>query len=247
MRGRLCWRGWRGWQLREMPKTACTQQSLSLVGEIPVSMKSYAPLFAFAFLAFFSTRCASGYQNINPKIISYQSKSASNEILLEYKYDLLHKKYKAKESKHKVRLIAIKLTNLSDKDLIFGKDLKLITENGDPIRLLERDQVYKETKQIAATYLLYLALTPLQFTITRKTNGVITSSESIPVGFVVGPGLAARNMIVASSSNKRYKKELKEHYLLGRSLKKGETTYGLIGIRSSNYDAINFIPAASGE
>jgi hypothetical protein len=207
---------------------------------IPMSMKSYAPLFAFAFLVFFSTRCASGYQNINPKIITYPSKSASNEILLEYKYDLLRKKYKAKESKHKVRLIAIKLTNLSDKDLVFGKDFRLITENGDPIRLLERDQIYKETKQIAAAYLLYLALTPLQFTITRKTNGVITSSESIPAGLIVGPGLAARNVIVANSSNKLYKKELKANYLLGRPLKKGETTYGLIGIASGKSDAIKF-------
>jgi len=203
-------------------------------------MKQCLPILIFTFWALTLFSCASGYQNINPKIISYTSKSASNEILLEYKYDLLHKKYKAKENKHKVRLIAIKLTNLSDKDLIFGKDLKLNDENGDPIILLERDQIYKETKQIAAGYLLYLALTPLQFTITRKTNGVITSSESIPAGLIVGPGLAARNVIVASSSNKLYKKELKANYLLGRPLKKGETTYGLIGIASDKADAIKF-------
>jgi hypothetical protein len=206
----------------------------------PLSMKSYAPLFSFAFLVFFSTRCASGYQHINPKILSYNSNSASNEVLLEYKYDVLHKKYKKKESKHQVRLIAVKLTNLSDRDLIFGKDLKLIYENGDPVKLLERDQIYKETKQIAAAYLLYLALTPLQFTVIRKTNGVITSSESIPAGLIVGPGLAARNLIVANSSNKLYKKELKANYLLGRPLKKGETTYGLIGIAAGKADAIKF-------
>ena len=204
-------------------------------------MKPWTSIFSLIFLALIFGRCASGYQNINPKIIDYNSKSASNEILLEYKYDLLHHKYKKKERKHQVRLVAIKLTNLSDQDLVFGKDLKLNYENGDPIKLLELSAIYKETRQIAGAYLLYLALTPLQFTITRRTNGFITSSESIPVGLLVGPGLTARNVIVANSSNRRYKKELKENYLLGRTLKKGETTYGLIGIDSDKYDAIRFV------
>jgi hypothetical protein len=203
-------------------------------------MKQNAPLFLFTFLVLFLIGCASGYQTINPKIVSFNSKSASNEILLEYKYELLTNKYKKKERKHDVRLVALKLTNLSDKDLVFGQHLKLAYENGSLIKLLERDEIYQETKQIAGAYFLYLALTPLHLTINTSKQTGPYSSESIPIGLFAGPGLAGRNVIVASSSNKQYKKDLKEHYLLGRTLKKGETTYGLIGIVSGNYDAIKF-------
>ena len=54
--------------------------------------------------------CASGYQKINPKGINYVSKNIENNILLEYKYDLLQKKYKKKETKNEVKLIAVKIT-----------------------------------------------------------------------------------------------------------------------------------------
>lgn len=203
-------------------------------------MKHYTTLFSCAVLALFLNSCASGYQGINPKILTYNSKNASNEVILEYKYDLLQKKYKKKERRHDVRLVALKLTNLSEKDLVFGQDLKITYENGNAITLLERSQIYSETRQIAAVYFLYLALTPFEFTVTTRNSNGPSSSDSFPFGLFAGPGLAARNVIVAHTSNKRYKKELKEHYLLGKTLKKGETTYGLIGIVSSNYDAIKF-------
>jgi hypothetical protein len=34
---------------------------------------------------------------------------------------------------------------------------------------------------------------------------------------------------------------LKKFNLKDQTIKKGETTYGLIGIRSSNYDALNLV------
>lgn len=199
-------------------------------------LTSFLLLFSFGLLL---SNCASGYQSINPKIISYASKNNSNEIILEYKYDLLQKKYKKKERKNDMRLIAVKLTNLSDRDLVCGKDLKFMYENGKPITPLETKAIFNETKQISGLYLLYLLLTPLQFTVSTNANGV-QDNNSFPIGFFVGPGLAAGNMITANSSNRRYKKDLTDHNLLGKTIPKGETVYGLIGINSSNYDAITF-------
>lgn len=204
-----------------------------------IAMKPSQPIAILALLAIMLQSCASNYGFINPKIVSYGSKNTSNEIALEYQYDLLQKKYRKKERKNDVRLVAIKITNLSDRDLVVGQDLKLVYENGTPLRTLETKAFYNETKQMAGMYLLYMLLTPVKLNLST-TNGNGSNVESIPIGYGLGPGLALGNLFVASSANGRYRKDLKTHQLMGRTIKKGTTEYGLVGIRSSNYDAIKF-------
>jgi hypothetical protein len=43
------------------------------------------------------TNCASGYKMIEPKSINYVSTNETDKVKLEYKYDLLDKKYAKKE------------------------------------------------------------------------------------------------------------------------------------------------------
>lgn len=180
------------------------------------------------------TNCASGYKMIEPKSINYISTNENNNVKLEYKYDLLDKKYAKKELKKGVRLVAIKITNRSDNDLMFGRDVKLTHENGNEIFVMENEKVFMSLKQNTASYLLYLLLTPLNvYTI---ENGQQTSST--PVGLVVGPGLAGGNMIAASSANKKFKTELLEYNINGSLIKKGETKHGIIGIYSDSFDSL---------
>lgn len=179
--------------------------------------------------------CASGYKMIEPKSINYISKNQTDNVKLEYKYDLLDKKYAKKEIKKGVKLVALKITNSSDRDLIFGKDIKLTYENDSEIFIIENDKVFKTLKQSPATYLLYLLLSPMNL-YTTGSNGQETSST--PIGLVVGPGLAGGNMIVASSANKKFKTELLKYNINGTLIKKGETNYGLIGIKSDSFDSI---------
>jgi len=204
-------------------------------------MKNVFILFILAIILLVSNSCASNYRTINPKIISYVSKTTngSNDILLEYKYDLLYKKYKRKETKHDLRIVAVKITNLYEQDLVLGKDLNLTYTDGANIPLLSSKEIYREIKQHSGLYLLYLLLTPMQFNITTSNSNGGNNTQSFPIGFLVGPGLAAGNMIKASSSNRQFNNDLKMYNLKDRTIKKGETTYGLIGIRSSNYDALN--------
>jgi len=42
------------------------------------------------------TNCASKYRAIQPKSINYISENRSDGVKLEYKYNLLHKKYEKK-------------------------------------------------------------------------------------------------------------------------------------------------------
>lgn len=134
-----------------------------------------------------------------------------------------------------VKLVAIKITNYSNRDLMFGKDASLTYENGSEIVILENNQVFKTLKQSPASYLFYLLLTPMNL-YTTGTNGQETSST--PIGIVVGPGIAGGNIIAASSANKKFKKELLDFNINGAVIKKGETKYGLIGIKADSFDSL---------
>jgi hypothetical protein len=185
-------------------------------------------------LAITLTNCASGYKMIEPQSINYISSNESDGVKLEYKYDLLEKKYEKKELKKGVKLVAVKITNNSGKDLMFGRDVKLAYENGTEVYIMENEMAFKTLKQSPASYLWYLLLTPMNFYTTE--NGQETSST--PVGLVVGPGLAGGNMIVAGSANKKFKEEMLEYNVNGTIIKSGETKYGLIGIKTDSFDAL---------
>lgn len=184
------------------------------------------------------TNCASGYRTIQPASLNYVSLSDVNGLQLQYKYDLLDKKYAKKEVKKGVKVVSVKITNNTENDLVFGKDFNLAYENGSDVLLVDNTLVFKSLKQQPATYLFYLLLTPLTLSITQETNNSI-SQQNYPLGLVIGPGLAAGHMIASSSANKKFKNELLEYAIYGTIIPKGETRYGLIGINTDSYDALN--------
>ena len=206
-------------------------------------MKKMIKNCSLVIFAILLNSCASGYKKINPETINYASKSIEGNILLEYKYDLLEKKYKKNETKNNVKLFAVKITNNSEKEVVFGRDFKLIYESGTEVRLIETENLFKNIKQSPASYLWYLLLSPTQFYsgTTTTSNGYYTEtkpSNSFPIGLLLGPGLAGGNMIAASTANMNFKNELMQFDLNGKTIKKGETVYGLIGIKSRRYDSI---------
>ena len=190
----------------------------------------------FLFIAISTlTNCASGYKMIEPKSLNSVSTNKTDNVKLEYKYDLLDKKYAKKEVKKAEKLVAIKITNNSERDLIFGKDVKLTYENDSEIYVMENEKFFTTIKQSVASYLWYLLLTPLNL-YTTGSNG--QQASSTPIGLVVGPGLAFGNMITASSANKKFKTEMLDYNINETLIKKGETRYGLIGIKSNLFDSL---------
>ena len=156
---------------------------------------------------------------------------------------MLEKKYKKKETANNIKLIAVKITNSTDKDMLFGRDFKLKYENGNEVNIIETEKLFATIKQSPASYLWYLLLSPLQLYsgTTSTTNGYQTQTKSaisFPIGLIVAPGLAGGNMIAASSANTNFKNELIQFDLNGKTIKKGETVYGLIGLNSNSYDSI---------
>lgn len=196
-------------------------------------------IFLLLSVVLFLTGCASGYREINPEGLSYQSSSRKQDVSVEYKYDLLRKKYSKKEQKKDIRLVALRISNNSERDLVFGRDIKVNFDNGDQVILLGREKVFSELKQHPASYLFYLLLTPISvYTTNSNSNGYDMDTESFPVGLIVGPGLAGGNLIAAASANKKFKNELAAYDILGKTIPKGETVYGLLGLRADNYEAL---------
>jgi hypothetical protein len=184
------------------------------------------------------SNCATTYKEIHPSSVRYVSIDENNGVKFEYKYNLLDKKYAKKEKKNGVKLISVRLTNNSDKDLMFGRDITLTYANGNKVYTLDNEQTFKLLKQKTAFYLLYLLLTPLHATTTVSNGNRTSSSKPIPIGLVVGPAVTAGNIIVASLANKKFKTELFNHDLSGAIIKKGETKHGIIAIRSYSFDAL---------
>ena len=183
---------------------------------------------------FILSSCASSYEMINPSSLNYTSTDTKNDVTLEYKYDVLGTKYAKKEIKKGINVVAVKITNNSDSDLVFGQDIKLAYENGMEFPVVENDEVFKSLKQFTAGYLFYLLLTPMKLTVQK--DGELP--KTTPIGYGVGPGLAGINMIRSSTANSQFETELLEFDINGATIKKGETKTGLVGIRSDNYDSI---------
>ncbi len=185
--------------------------------------------------------CASGYKTINPDSIYYSSSDKKEGIELNYKYNLLDKKYAKKETKKGIRLVAVKITNNTENDIIFGDDFTLSYDNGNDLVFLDNESSFSSLKQSSASYLFYLLLTPINLYITKinsDSNGIQESTSTIPIGYVLGPGLAIGNLIGAGSANTKFKNELATNTIVGTTIKKGKTKSGLIGIKSTGFDAI---------
>lgn len=201
-------------------------------------MKNSNLLIVFSFL-FILSSCATGYQTVPTKQLTFASKNENQGVIMEYKYDYLTKKYANKQYKKGIKVVAVKIVNNSDKDLVFGENFSLSYANGIPLNVLGKEEVYQQLKQNSATYLLYLLLTPMRLE-TYETNsyGYQETTSSTPIGYVVGPGVAATNVIISSEANKKFREDLNQYLSNGQVIKRGETFYGLIGIRASSFDQI---------
>ena len=181
------------------------------------------------------TSCASRYKRINPETVVYNSISTDNGITMEYKYDVLTKKYKKKEGKKKLRVVAVRITNRGETEKVIGQDIRFVYQSGTELSLLDHKIIFKNLKQHPATHLLYMLFTPLNIYVSDGYNG---STSTIPVGLAIGPGLTLGNVLTSSGANRKFRKELEAKSLIGKIIKPGETVSGVIGIAAEGYDPI---------
>ncbi|MCO4293393.1 hypothetical protein NF867_11000 [Solitalea sp. MAHUQ-68] len=191
-------------------------------------------VIALALSSTLLTSCASTYRSLTPETISYQGESNTKNVTLSYAYNVLqekgNRKYARREVKTNNQVVAVKINNKSGKDLVFNEDIKLLAYDAPAVQVSPQ-VVYNDVKQSIPIYLLYLLLTPTKLTTAK--NGVQTSS--FPLGLILGPAISGGNMLVANAANEKFKDELTRYNLSGKTIKNGETTYGLLTLKSLGY------------
>ncbi len=192
-------------------------------------------IFGIFFLVICS--CASSYKQINPDDLFFTGNSDQDYIEFSYKTNILNtsgnRKFARKEVKSGASVIAVRIQNNSDKEIIIGQNAHLKSGNYH-LELLTPNQITSKIKQSTASYLLFLLLTPMQLTIDDGEG----PPESYNIGIGVGPGLSLLNMATASGANSAFNKELVQFSLINKSIAPGETTYGLVGLNYSSLGTI---------
>jgi hypothetical protein len=189
-----------------------------------------------AFIVLFGS-CATTYKPVYPSRVNYTTNNLEGGIAFSYKYDVLrengNKKYAKKEVSKGLKIVAVRISNFTDRTINVSNDLTFYLGN-TPIIPVDPLLAKNTLRQIVPSYLPYLLLTLLRLDVTAGS-----SFNSYPIGLVLGPGLTIGNMAVAASANKNFQTELNDQSLFNKDIPKGETVYGLIGIRDVGYSPIS--------
>ncbi len=174
-------------------------------------------------LLLFSSGCAHRFNTIHPGTVNYSWQKEAFGLRYSYEYDIPgitnNRRYARKEAKSGYRIVAVEVTNLTSMPLVFGKDIQPV-RNGRTLPLAEPEQALKKVKQKRGFYAFYLLLTPMVF--------IDAGGTSTPIGLLLGPGLAAGNIIKASKANRTFYQEVNNHLLKGKQIAPSQTVKGYI-------------------
>lgn len=193
-------------------------------------MRTLLRLSPILFFIFLFCGCAQSYRLLSPTNIGYTASNNLEDIRLEYRYDILsesgNKKISKKEKKNNIKLVAVKITNNTDKIINIGNNAAFFNGNS---KLYPMEPVFikKIIKQSVPSHLFYLLLTPLTLS--------VNDSNPFPVGLILGPGIAGGNMIVAGNANKNFYRELVQYDILYRDIQPNETVFGLVAFHNLDY------------
>ncbi len=197
-------------------------------------LKRYPSFCAGLSLLALTTGCAGSYAPIRPdRIATYQASAANAPVEFGYQYDVLrlhgNKKYVKKEAKRGYHVAAVRVTNRTERDLNFSRDLNLLY--GDrPIMPVGGTAAAQDLKQGVAIYLLYVLLNVNVGGTVNNSTGATSGGTFLPTG----PFIAGGNMLGASQANKNMRKEFEEFDLTNRIIKPGETVYGILSLRENS-------------
>lgn len=174
--------------------------------------------------------CAQNYYYIQPPKLNYTASNDLQDVKLNYRYDVLreagNKKISKRERKNKLKLVAVRITNNTDKIINIGDNAAFYSGN-TAIYPIDAISLKFSLKQSIPAYLLYLLMSPVTLS--------INYSKPIPIGLIAGPIIAGGNMLTASRANNKMYNELVQYDIMHLNIPPGETVYGLVGFRNIDY------------
>jgi hypothetical protein len=194
-------------------------------------------IIAILLVCIFLTNCAASYNKINPDSINYENNVISDNIELSYRYAVLadagNTRYANYERLKKIKVVAVKLKNNSDRSFIIGSSLKFYT-NDNEIDYVKPVDASKILYQRKIGYIFYIVLLPLHL-----EAGTGETIRSLPIGLVLAPLIIYANISTAHSANNKLKDELMNQNLFGKEIKSGETLTGLIILNIDGYNPLS--------
>lgn len=191
-----------------------------------------ALLLSLAAVALFSS-CARTYHPLQPASLRYtHHEEETAPLSLGYRYNILtekrNKKFSKAEKKRRLYLVAVEITNFSDRPMTLGKDFLL--QAGDvPVAPVSKMRLYNRLRQRPGFFMFYMFITPLNIT-TQTTSSHGTKYRFYPLGLIIGPALSFGNLSRAKNNNKKFKADLDIYDLSAKLIAPGETVYGLVGL-----------------
>jgi hypothetical protein len=198
-------------------------------------MKKIILNLSIAVFLFVLVGCASTYQPIIPSSVYYTNAETKDSLTFSYKYDVFkstgNNKYAKHEDEAGIKVVSVSITNNTGKTINMAENIAFFAGSRQIVPL-DPLLVKEQLKQGVGVYLLYLLLTPMQLT---SSNG--SSSSSVPIGLVIGPGITIGNMAVAASANADFFAELNANYVF-RNIENGQTKYALLGFRDIGFESL---------
>lgn len=178
-----------------------------------------------ALLILFSS-CASKYNPITIDNLNYRTDKKGSDIEYAVNTNVLmefdNNKYANKALKKDVSIIAIELTNHTDKTLDLDRDLQFLSGN-NPINPVDMEVAHSLIKQPAGLYWLW----GLLWASFSSCDNNDCSYIPIPIGLLIG-GI---NSSKANKANGFFLDKLTQDDLLQKEVKSGETVRGLLCIK----------------
>jgi glutaredoxin-related protein len=208
-------------------------------------------LMHFVVVCFFAlalcccSSCARVYHSLSPDKMTYTETDVKDSVIFSYKYQILRNKYFNKETRKDIKLIAVKCTNHSGRDIVFGSDIQLMRESGRAADLAGNSYIYDKLRQKSASHLWWMLFSFLTVSFTENSGYSQPHTTTVPVGLLLAPVLTTVNITTAASANRTFNNDLKKYNLLGTTIRKGETVYGLAGVRTYKYEKLSLKDSAS--
>lgn len=191
-----------------------------------------ALLLTLVTIALFSS-CARTYHPLEPTSLRYiHHEEETAPLSLGYRYNILtekgNKKFSKAEEKRRLYLVAVEITNFSDRPMTLGKDFLL--QAGDvPVAPVSKMRLYSRLKQKPGFFMFHLFFSTLNIT-TQTTSSYGTKYRFYPIGLIIGPAIAFGNLSRAKNNNKKFKADLDQYDLTDKPIAPGQTVHGLVGL-----------------
>lgn len=203
-------------------------------------MKNLTQLFLLITLF---TSCARTYHTISPALYNFDNKKSLTEnINVSYMHDVQqlndNKPYARKERKKDIKLVAIKVENLSDTTItLTSSNFFIKTGSGRDIPIISPNEYTKKIRQYSETFILFYGLAGAGIIAEETPEGdVNTKFYYNPIPGLIGLG----NAIFAATSNSKQTKNIASNSIFNKPIQPNSSIYGLIPIQDHTYSELNF-------